>query len=271
MNTAPADSTAQPASEIWLAEPKPPRAGWPQSKLILFIVFALAAHIGFIFIFGTKKPVVPRAVTNAPQLQLADNSSELVALDDPTLFALPHANDYATPFWQSPPAVQPPNFRWTEAPRYLTLTHQNLGATFIRFVQTNPPVPFVLNFQPPPPFAEFLTSAVPPLPQNSTVQIAGDLAQRSLLKPILAPDLPYNDVIAPSRVQVLVDAAGSVISTVLLPADNSADALGHWDFADQRALTLARAARFTAAPQLTFGELIFNWHTIPTTTTNAIP
>jgi TonB family protein len=57
-------------------------------------------------------------------------------------------------------------------------------------------------------------------------------------------------------VQVLVDAAGNVVSTVLLTPSG-------YDAADQRALELARALRFTPSSSLTFGRIIFNWHTVP--------
>ena len=61
----------------------------------------------------------------------------------------------------------------------------------------------------------------------------------------------------PSQVQVLVNAAGEVVSAVLLPADNSWEATGRYAAADQRAWTLARTARFTPGPRLTMGRLIF--------------
>jgi len=94
------------------------------------------------------------------------------------------------------------------------------------------------------------------------------LAPRLARNPVPVPSLPYNDVIAPSRVQVLVDAAGNVGSAVLLPPDNPLESAGHYDAADRRALELARAARFAPAPSLTFGRLIFNWHTVPIASTN---
>ena len=67
------------------------------------------------------------------------------------------------------------------------------------------------------------------------MQIEGELAQRQLLNEINLPSLPYNDVIAPSKVQALVDAAGNVVSTVLAGIKRLHDA------ADQRALEVARA------------------------------
>jgi len=56
-------------------------------------------------------------------------------------------------------------------------------------------------------------------------------------------------------VQVLVNAAGEVVSAVLLSPSG-------YDVADQRALTLARAARFAPAAGLTVGQLIFNWRIV---------
>ena len=76
-------------------------------------------------------------------------------------------------------------------------------------------------------------------------------------------------MIAPSRVQVLVDEAGDVVSAVLLPPDNPAEAAGHDAAADQRALALARAARFAPSSRLTVGQMIFNWRTVPPPATNA--
>ena len=71
-----------------------------------------------------------------------------------------------------------------------------------------------------------------------------------------------NDVIAPSKVQVLVDEAGNGASVVVLESSGLPEA-------DQRALRLARNLRFAPAPALTFGEITFRWHTLPAASTNA--
>ena len=263
MNPAPTDANPEPVGSLWHAAPKPPDASWPQSKFILVIAFALAAHVAFLFFFGAKLPTPPRALDKVPQWQFAEASGELIALDDPTLFALPHANDFATAFWQHPPAVATQNFRWTETPRYLPVATPTLGAAFNRFMQTNPPVPFALNFKPPPPAADFTPALFLPPPQTSTVQITGDLAQRRLLNAMILPPLPFNDVLPPGRVQALVDAAGNVVSAVLLEPSGL-------ELADTNALAIARNARFAPAAQLTFGEIIFNWHTIPVNSAAAL-
>jgi hypothetical protein len=270
MNDAPADSLegTKIQNEGWRAEPRP-RKGWSRKRAIFSVAAVIAAQVAFIFVFGEKKIKPSRTVSNVPQLQLADSSSELVALDDPALFALPHANDFASAVWLKMPAVRQPSFRWTESPHWLPLAAENLGATFARFMATNLFADFQINFKPESQFAGPLSPVESALPKNSTAQISGDLAQRRLLRPLDLPSLPYNDVIAPSIVQVLVDAAGDVVSAVLLPSENSFEAAGRLDIADQHALELARAARFAPAPRLTVGKIIFNWHTVPLPDTNS--
>ena len=113
-------------------------------------------------------------------------------------------------------------------------------------MQTNYFAGYQLDFKPPPKLSEPVALAESALPQNSTLEISGYSLGKSLNE-INLPSLPYNDVIAPSKVQVLASAAGDVVSAVLLPSDNSAEAAAHYDAADQRALELASTARFAPA------------------------
>ena len=92
------------------------------------------------------------------------------------------------------------------------------------------------------------------------MQIEGELAQRQLPSEISLTNWPYADVLQPCVVQVLVDAAGNVVSTVILTSSG-------YDAADQRALELARALSFKPASRLAVGRVIFNWHTVPPATT----
>ena len=247
MNTGPAEPLAE----------QPPDESWGLTRWIFLIAFVFAAHFAFVFLFGSRKVPVPRAVTNVPQFQLADNSSELIALTDPTLFALPHLDDFAPADWLRPPAITQPSFRWTEPPSFLPPAPESLGMAFVAFVQTNSLATFPLDFKPAPQLTAPEAVIESALPQNSTLKFLGALAQRPLQNPIVVPTLAWNDVIAPSRVQLLVDAEGKVVSTVLLQSSE-------YDVADQKALALARAARFVPATGLMFGELLFNWHTVPT-------
>jgi hypothetical protein len=254
--------------EGWRTEARPGE-GWSRKRLVFFLAAAIAAQIAFIFVFGEKKIQPARTVSNVPQLQLASSSDELVALDDPSLFALPHANDFASAVWLKMPANAPPDFRWTESPRWLPLAAENLGATFARFMATNDFTGFHPDFKPKPQFAGPLSPVESALPKNSTAQISGELAQRRLLRPLDLPSLPCNDVIAPSIVQVLVDRTGNVVSAVLLPSENNFEAAGRADIGETNALQIARAARFAPAPRLTVGKIIFNWRTVPLPATNS--
>jgi hypothetical protein len=265
MNDTPANLPA-----IGLAEPKRDE-GWSRRRWLTLIALVFAAHVGLIFIFGAKKQIVPRAVENVPQLQLADNDNELIALDDPTLFALPNAKDFAAAVWLKPPAIAPPDFRWTEPPRWLALADGKLGATFVQFMQTNRFAALPFDFKPPLQLSQPVSPVEPALAQTSTLQITGDLEQRRLLNRLDLPSWPYANVIAPSKVQVLVNAAGDVVSPVLLPPDHGFTAADYYAAADQRALELARTARFAPATRATFGQLIFNWHTVPPNTTTNEP
>jgi len=81
----------------------------------------------------------------------------------------------------------------------------------------------------------------------------------------------YPDVLLSSKVQVLVNPAGNVVSTVLLSSSGYATAEPHAVTPDQRALELARAMRFAPARDFTVGQLIFDWRTVAPTVTNAAP
>jgi hypothetical protein len=242
---------------------------WSRTRWLALIALVFIAHVGFIFTFGERKQIVPHVVTDVPKLQFADDSGTWLTLNDPTLFAAPNPKDFASVVWLQAPIVKPPSFRWTEPPRWLELSASELGMAFNQFMQTNRFANFQIEFKPPPQLSAPVLPVEPALAPTSTLQIEGELAQRRLPGEINLPSLPYNDVPAPSVVQVLVDAAGNVVSTVLLPSDNSMEAAAHYDVADQRALELARAARFAPSSRLTVGRLIFNWHTVAPPATNS--
>jgi len=257
MNEAPADFRPLPP-------PAPPSdQGWPWRKLAWFAVFLFGVHVGALFVFGSKKPVIARAVINrVPHLQLTSEGDELIALGDPTLFVLPHPNDFGAPLWQHPANGVAPVFHYDEPPEFLKLNPETLATTFQEFVQTNRIAPYAPDFKPE------LQLATPPLTDEpsstrSTWHITGELASRPLLAAPTLPVLAYNDVLPPSRVQVQVDAAGFVASLVPLPPENAVEAKERAEAGETNALRIARQLRFAPAAQAAFGEIIFNWHTVP--------
>lgn len=234
----------------------PPIESWGWRKFLLIIALAFAAHLAFVFLFGAKKPAPQRVVKNVPVFQLADRASELVRLTDPTLFALPHAEDFPDGIMAATPTVAVAEFRWTETPPFLGLSPASLGGAFNAFMQTNRLESSALKFKPEPQCAAPAINLEPALPQNSSWSLAGGLVGRRVLNAISPPSPVVNDVIAPSRVQLLVSPDGNVVSTVLLESSGQ-------DTADQSALKLASSLRFAPAKQLAFGEILFNWHTVP--------
>ena len=236
---------------------------WTRSRWLMLVALVFAAHVALLFVFGGRKQIVPRAVTNVPTLRLADDTSELIALNDPTLFALPHQKNFASAIGRQT-TVKQPSFRWTEPPRPLSApSADELGLAFNQFMQTNRFAGFELQLKPSLKLSAPGLPIEPVLAQNSTLRVEGELAQRQMPSPISLTNWPYPNVIAPSKVQVLVDTAGNVVSTVLLPPDGGFATADQYDQADQRALELARAARFTPSSHLTVGWMIFNWHTVP--------
>ena len=227
----------------------------------MLVALVFVAHLALISTFGERKPPVPRAVTNVPELKLATSSEEWLALNDPTLFAQPNLVGFAGPAWLEPPHVQFHRQEWTESPRWLELPVAELGDTFSQFMQTNRFVASQFELKPPARFIAPVAPVEPTLAKASTLRIEGDLTRRRLLTPISLQSWPDDDVLAPSTVQALVDAKGNVISVVLLSSSKL-------DAANQRALQLVRAARFAPSPGMTIGRLVFNWHTVPMTNTN---
>jgi len=242
---------------------------WPWHRWGLFIGLSFAIHVGFVFAFGDRRPIVPRASVNVPQWQFTTHRSEREQLDDPTLFALPHPNGFAGAAWLRPPPLGFAPYCWTEPPRLLALTAAQLGTTFLQHQETHPRTSLELEALPPPELMPLKTAdRVSSTAQRSRPSLSGELAHLSWLNaPIDLPSWPVADGLTNSVVQVWVEADGQVLSPALLPPGSGSKA------ADQLALKLARTARLSPLPsagaKAVRGTLIFEWQTLPPT--NATP
>jgi len=253
-----------------LSEPLP----WPRRRWWFLITLVFAAHLGLIFTLTDRRPVVPRRPAGVPVLKLATDGGEMLALNDPTLFALPQLRDFAGAAWLQIPTPQYRPFQWTEPPRWLARPLEPLGTVFARFMETNRFAPFELELKPAPDLTVPELAPEPAVAAQSVLRLEGDVAQRRLLNPIDLTNQPSSDLLTNSIVQVLVDATGNVFSPVLLPPGS-----GLKD-ADQSALELAKAARFeplvrasaggtpNPAAGWSGGLMIFEWHTVPPSETN---
>jgi hypothetical protein len=220
-------------------------------------------HLGLICFFGTKSQIVPRRVSHVPRLQLADGENTMIALEDPTLFALPNRRDFSSSSWSRIPLVSEPSFQWNESPRWLALDTNSPATAFTDFAPMPAPLEMAQEVKPPPVVTGTPAQLGGAMPVNSSLNILGGLSGRDLLKPVDLPSLPFDNVIPSSRVQVLVDPSGQIISAVLLPPIDSTEEMDRCDAADQQALVIARRLRFTPSSHVNVGEIDFSWQAVP--------
>ena len=254
--------------ESLVNEPSP-RESWSITRWIVYVLLAFAIHVALLFAFGNPRPVVPRTVVNAPKIQLTASRSELLSLDDPTLFALPHPKGFAAAAWLQLPRVEFAPFRWTEPPQLLDLPAARLGSAFLHFARTNAvPNVEVATLVPVQTTRVIPSDEQTNLKRHSTVSTSRGIAKRRWLNsPALLRSWSAADLLTNSVVRIVIDADGQVFSPALIPPGSGSKA------ADQHALELARSARFApmpryAAPQM-IGALVFAWHTVPVPETNA--
>ena len=256
-----------------MSDPVEPR-GWTAGRWWAAIALVFAVQAALLVCLLDRAPAQPRKPAVAPAFRFSDSRmQEWVAVEDPTLFALPHRQGFSGEAWLNVPSFEFRPEDWSEPERWLPLDVPNLGSRFASFAETNTAVPFptIAVTEPETPAAEDFSMAPPPTP--SRVRIEGDLARRRLLAPLQLPWWTNSDLLTNSVVQLVVDARGNGLSAVLLA---SGSGLTQAD-ADQKALELARTARFEAvkaqnpAAGLSLGTLIFEWQTVLAPSTNTPP
>ena len=246
---------------------------WPRRKWLGGVALLCVLQVGLLFWLGDAKPKPLERRGPASVLNLAGGgASELLALIDPTLFALPHRQNFSGPGWL---LVQPQPFEpylWTNPPGWLELTVTELGEPFQRFIGTNVFDASRLLPESQPELTWPAVARTQFLPAHSTFRLTGDLAQRRMLSSLELPSQANAELLTNSVVRLVVDLAGTPITQTLLVSSGSKEADGY-------ALEQARAVRFepanrpgkaSSAGELSWGELIFEWHTIPPLTNAAV-
>jgi TonB family protein len=244
---------------------------WPASRWYGLIALVLATQFGLIFWLGKSRPVVTSPPADlAPLLQLAGPGAiQVLALNDPTLFALPHHESFSGPAWMTIQEFRPSV--WSEPPRFLSLVRDQLGADFQSFMTTNQPDGLPGIEQPELTLKLPEVEESPFLPDRSRLRLAGALAGRRLLVSPTLKSWPSADILTNSVVQILVDTDGKPVSATLLSKSGFTEA-------DQHAVREAHRARFeplnpgdptNPLAGLTWGQLIFEWHTLPLPATNS--
>jgi len=250
-------------------DPRP----WSRFRWWSMLGLIFIAQIAIIFWLGARGPVYASRAAAVPSLRIAGPAwQELLALSDPTLFALPHQQGFAGTAWLTVTNFGAEPFVWSEPPRWLTLPIDELGAVFHHYITTN-------QFGPPEAPVRLEPEFVPPevassldLPRQSRLRLTGGL---TLAIPLVLTSRTNSEMLTNSVVQVLVGNDGRAVSVTLLSGSGLKEA-------DQAALHEAIRARFqpraiqagTPAERgtgLSWGQMIFEWHTVPPAPTNAAP
>ncbi|HWX21592.1 MAG TPA: hypothetical protein VN578_16945 [Candidatus Binatia bacterium] len=248
------------------------RRQWWSVLALVFIV-----QLVLIFWLGERGSRPARPSGPAPTLRMAGRTgADFLALQDPTLFALPHRQGFSGPAWLEVLPVESHPFVWSESNRWLEPSLAQLGAPFEQFLETNSFIPFDGTAPPEPALTPSEVAQSEVLRQQSTLRLADGLAGRRLLTPLKLPSWTNSELLTSSVVQVGVDASGVPFGFTPLSRSGSQEA-------DDFALEQARAARFESfvgrGPQkptnpldgLSWGKLIFEWHTVTVAPSNPPP
>jgi hypothetical protein len=251
---------------------------WTWRRWCALIALTFCAQLGLIFSLGDKSPPRVRPPSPAPKLAVMGNSSsELIALSDPTLFALPHQVGFSGPAWMKIPPVPSRSFEWTEEPRWLPLPTEQVGILAPNIAEANQSellTPYG-SFEPEPTTPEFASAAS--FRQKSECRLGEDLERRRLKTVPKLPSWPHSDFLTNTVVKLFVNGDGVPVSIPVLLSSSGLKA------ADDYALAQANAARFkpilnegpgrSAKPlaNSTWGTMIFEWHTLPLSATNVGP
>jgi hypothetical protein len=252
----------------------PVETRWPRKRwgFLTFAVFC--AQIGLVFWLGENSLPRPRRPANTPLLRFTGpGTAPIVALSDPTLFALPHRQAFAGEAWLQTPPPPRLSMDWAEKPFWLALPVEQLSQLLATFAGTNlSEAKLSLKSD----TSLIMPPAPPPAKprQPSRLRVAGELARRQLLTKFELASWPHNDILTNTVIGVVVKADGQILSADLVSGSGLVSA-------DQQALKEASAATFnsveTSGPgrnenplnELTWGTLIFEWRTLPLPMTNA--
>lgn len=244
-----------------------------------------AAQLALILALSDRTPLVGRVPPPTPRFLLAPRSplepsdTGAAVLGDPTLFSRLSARGFSGRAWLETPRPTHELHEWSAPARWLTPDQQALGAGLRRLVH-GPPAAASEGADKPQPNLAAVQAAPPPLPTRSVLRVEGSLAARPLAVPLELPAWPATELLRDSVVELAVAPSGEVVFATLLSVHGPKST--EQQRADARALELARSARFRPRPaesvseplsggQLDWGTLVFQWHTVPPSPTNAPP
>lgn len=246
---------------------------WSGRRWFTTIMVLLAGQVIVIFLLSERSPppIAPKVAPVLFSLSTAPAPAPTGTnwLEDPAQFALASAHGFSGPVWLRRPRFERPAREWSEPPHWLTQEVARLGAPGEAALAAPAARAAAIADKPAPAFGGGLDVADGGSPRSS-LRLEGEIARRKLLGAWELPGWPHTELVQPSVVQVLVDAAGSVLSAALLGRSGL-------PAADQRALELARSAQFEPAAKpsaglgLMWGRMIFRWQVAAPGATNPAP
>jgi hypothetical protein len=246
---------------------------WAIGRWGAFISMVFIVQLGLIFWLGRPHAIPAPVVDFPPAIRLAGpGAADVLALSDPTLFALPNLKNFSGPAWLSFTDQDLRPSVGVEATPSLALAREELGTAFQTYMSTNEPTGAPVFDEPEFQLRQPVVADSRPFSSQSTLRLAGDLARRRLLNPPILPSWPSAEILTNTVVEVLVAADGKLISPPTLDVHSSGSAE-----ADRYALNQVRKARFEpllvrnpADPLegLMWGQFVFEWQTLPLSATN---
>ena len=264
---------------------------WSRPRRIAVVTFWLCAQVGLVFWLSDRRPVNRRPLKASPSLHFAANQSDeldysevgssanspnplpaptdmLLALENPTLFALPQQSGFSGLAWRWMPSERFHPFAWSEPLEWLAPSAQQWDGAFKPAIDSNRSAALLATLESTPDLT--LPEVSPPVAsrEKSAFRIEGELANRRLLTPLSLKSWVTTDLLTNTVVQLVVDGDGRPLSAMVLNACGAGEA-------DQLALEQAQAARFEAVSRngpgsipnpvadLTWGTIIFEWQTLP--------
>ncbi len=111
---------------------------WSRGRWSGMVTLIFGVQLALIFWLGETSPIRPRPAAPAFTFYLAGtNADKMLALQDPTLFVLPHRQGTAVPPGLLTPLAASPSFQWPEPTNNLLLAVNQLGTVFNQFIKTN--------------------------------------------------------------------------------------------------------------------------------------
>lgn len=239
---------------------------WSRRQWGTVVGLVTVLQLGLLVVLVERTAEVPSRVAAPPELRIIAWESkgvsgrEALEVLDPALFAVPGPRSFSGAAWDRPRRSPTAPSGWQEDPRWLTAQTQWFGrVTALTEVKAMSRLATGEEFIPAPRVVE-----PPPIPlaTGSRVVLDAGLMERGWVTPLVAPLLVHSNLVNRTEIEVSVEPDGWVFSAVVVRSSGLARA-------DEEALALALAARFTPLPgaggpvsERQWGKLRIDWRTV---------